>query len=69
VSDLCIDGETGFLIGVRDIDSLADRLERLITDPGLRARQGRAAQQFAIQNLDARRNYNRLIDATLQATS
>jgi glycosyltransferase involved in cell wall biosynthesis len=39
------DGETGFLVGVGDIDALADRLTRLRDDSSLRARLGATAAQ------------------------
>jgi len=43
--DLVGDGVTGFLVPPRDPSALADAVARLAADPGLRARQGRAARQ------------------------
>ena len=43
--DLVGDGVTGFLVPPRDPSALADAVARLAGDPGLRARQGRAARQ------------------------
>lgn len=56
------DGETGYLVGVGDIDGLAAVLLRLLRDPALRDEMGRAGREFAIENyradLVARRTYN-----------
>lgn len=41
------DGVSGFLVPVRDVDALVDRLERLILDPDLRRRMGAAARAKA----------------------
>jgi phosphatidylinositol alpha 1,6-mannosyltransferase len=43
--DLVGDGVTGFLVPPRDPSALADAVARLAADPGLRARQRRAARQ------------------------
>jgi phosphatidylinositol alpha 1,6-mannosyltransferase len=43
--DLVGDSVTGFLVPPRDPSALADAVARLAADPGLRARQGRAARQ------------------------
>jgi len=43
--DLVGDGVTGFLAPPCDAGALADAVARLAADPGLRARQGRAARQ------------------------
>jgi glycosyltransferase involved in cell wall biosynthesis len=62
VPEICVDGETGFIITPRDRVALADRLAQLIEDADLRARMGAAARRHAEQNLNAVINYNRLID-------
>jgi glycosyltransferase involved in cell wall biosynthesis len=40
VSEAVVDGETGLLAPPGDPEALADRLERLLTDPALRSRLG-----------------------------
>ncbi|HRO30404.1 glycosyltransferase family 1 protein [Citricoccus sp.] len=41
------DARTGFLVDPGDVDGWADRLGRLLADPGLRLRMGRAAREEA----------------------
>jgi glycosyltransferase involved in cell wall biosynthesis len=45
IPEIIDDGETGFLVPERDSDAIADRLLRLLRDPGLRARLGAAARR------------------------
>jgi len=45
--DSVVDGSTGFLVPHGDVEALADRLTRLLTDAGLRERLGREARAFA----------------------
>ncbi|MBI4408518.1 MAG: glycosyltransferase family 1 protein, partial [Gemmatimonadetes bacterium] len=45
--DSVVDGVTGFLVPHGDLDSLTDRLERLLTDAQLRDRLGAQARAFA----------------------
>jgi glycosyltransferase involved in cell wall biosynthesis len=40
-------GETGFLYAPGDVEALTSHLRRLLSDPGLRDRFGRAARQRA----------------------
>ena len=42
-ADLFQDGREGFLVPIRDPAALADRMQRLVDDPGLRARMSEAA--------------------------
>jgi glycosyltransferase involved in cell wall biosynthesis len=44
IPEIVEDGATGFLVDEKDVDGLADRLARLLNDPALRARMGRAAR-------------------------
>lgn len=57
--DAVREGETGYLVGVDDVDALAAMLERLIADPGLRARLGARGREIVLQDFDERR----IIDA------
>jgi glycosyltransferase involved in cell wall biosynthesis len=41
------DGKTGFLVPHGDIGALAERIERLLTDPNQRSAMGMAARQWA----------------------
>lgn len=46
------DGETGFLFPVGDVGRLAVCLEKLLTDPQLRERQGRAGRAFVAERFN-----------------
>jgi glycosyltransferase involved in cell wall biosynthesis len=48
VRDVVRDGHSGFLIGAGDIDSIADRLERLGLDPELRTRMGEVGRRWVL---------------------
>jgi glycosyltransferase involved in cell wall biosynthesis len=50
--DVVRDGETGFLVDVDDCVGLADRLERLMADPALRARMGARGREVVLQEFD-----------------
>ncbi|NLG65402.1 MAG: glycosyltransferase family 4 protein, partial [Actinobacteria bacterium] len=56
-----VDGDTGFLVPVRDSAALADRIGRLIDDPGLRRRMGAAGQARARELFDERLVFERLL--------
>lgn len=44
IPEIIDDERTGFLVPERDVDTLADRMDRLLADPELRARMGVAAR-------------------------
>jgi len=51
---IVIDGETGFVVNINDVDTLTDRLKYLLADDALRERMGHAGrirveQEFSIQ--------------------
>ncbi|MFO1322673.1 MAG: glycosyltransferase family 4 protein [Burkholderiales bacterium] len=50
IAEAVRDGETGLLVPPRDVRALAAALESLMTDAGLRARMGAAAQAYAQAN-------------------
>ena len=50
--DTVIDGKNGFMIPIKDSQSLADALKKLIDNPELRQQMGRAAREFAVSKFD-----------------
>jgi glycosyltransferase involved in cell wall biosynthesis len=66
--ELVEDGDTGFLVPVGDVDTLADRLGRLLEDEALRLRMGeagrrRARDHFSVKAMGAKMAhvYDRLL--------
>ena len=51
IPDMVREGETGLLVPPNDPGALQDALRRLITDPPLRARLGKAGKKFAEEEL------------------
>lgn len=49
VRDLVVDGETGFLVPLRDIKTLADKITVLVSDASLRATLGEAARNHVVK--------------------
>jgi len=56
------DGESGIIVNPGDSAALGAALQRLVDDPELRQRFGRAGRAIAEQRFDARRNADRLLD-------
>ncbi len=52
---MVLDGETGFLCDIGDVDAFADRILRLRRDPALRSQMAERAAQHACQNFGAGR--------------
>ncbi len=50
------DGVTGFLVPPRDVEALAEKLQLLIKDAGLRQRMGKAGREFVKKNYDWNEN-------------
>lgn len=50
-----VDGENGYLVPVRDVDALAERMIRFIEQPGLIDSMGRRSRQLAEERFDVRR--------------
>jgi colanic acid/amylovoran biosynthesis glycosyltransferase len=67
IPELLDNGQCGLLVPERQIEQLADAIERLLVDPALRARLARTARVFAERTFDVWRNGERLA-ALLQAT-
>jgi glycosyltransferase involved in cell wall biosynthesis len=47
--EVCLDGETGFLVPAGDVAKLSSRILQLAQDPGLRERLGNSGRQFVRQ--------------------
>ncbi|MBU1068540.1 glycosyltransferase [Myxococcota bacterium] len=67
--DIIRDGVTGFIVDERDDAAMANRIERLIEDPGLRCRMGTAARNHAIESfslrdriLELERHYDEVVE-------
>ncbi len=60
--DTVIDQETGILIPIRDADSLANALIKLIDDKQLRMRMGSGARVFAVNEFDVKSVINKHLD-------
>jgi glycosyltransferase involved in cell wall biosynthesis len=50
--EVVADGENGFLVPAGDISALAERLDRLLADPSLRAMMGDAGRQRVAERFD-----------------
>jgi glycosyltransferase involved in cell wall biosynthesis len=61
--DLVADGETGLLVRPRDAPAMRAAIERLLADPELRERLGRAARAFAGERF----GWDGVIERTLEA--
>lgn len=66
LTDIVVDGETGFLLPPGDPATLVARLRLLADDPALRSRLGQAARQRAETCFNARRNAERVISCLLE---
>lgn len=53
ITDIVLNGETGFLVGPGDLEGMVDRLEELASNPDLRARMGEAGKARAFNNFGA----------------
>ncbi|MBI2319383.1 MAG: glycosyltransferase [Betaproteobacteria bacterium] len=60
VPELMEEGETGFVVPSGDAEALADRLQRLLGEPELRARMGRRARARALERFSVVGQVDRL---------
>ena len=67
IPEIVADGETGFVVPPGDSRTLAQALERLASDPGLRARLGAAARQRAVERFDLERCVRQHVDWCVDA--
>jgi glycosyltransferase involved in cell wall biosynthesis len=63
MSEVIDDGVDAMLVGIGDVDAMADRLEALARDPELRRRMGAAAATTADRDLDVSRQVRVFLDA------
>jgi glycosyltransferase involved in cell wall biosynthesis len=61
IREWLIDGETGFLVPPRDVDAMADRLTRLLDDPGLAASLGARGRARVEREFSAAEHVRRLL--------
>jgi glycosyltransferase involved in cell wall biosynthesis len=61
--DIVVDGETGFLVPPKDAQSIAERLERLISDQDLRRKMGAAGRRRYEQNFTVEKFRNSMESA------
>jgi L-malate glycosyltransferase len=61
IPELVEDGKTGFVVDRGDAQAIADRILKLIGDPELRDRMGRAGRQAAEAKFDLKRNVERVV--------
>lgn len=57
-----VNGQTGFLVPLNDATALADRLQTLLTDKGLRHRLGQTGRRYALEHFDERAVTDRIIE-------
>lgn len=60
IPEIVLDGESGLLSPERDIDALAENLERLVADPNLRRSMGKAGRAHVEEHHDVRKQAVRL---------
>jgi glycosyltransferase involved in cell wall biosynthesis len=61
IPEVVQEGCNGFLLLPGDIQSLADRLARLIVDPALRSQMGQHSREIAVRDIDVKPYVERLI--------
>ena len=62
IPEIAVDGQTGLVVPLDDVAALTQALRRLVDEPELRARLGRAARELVDRDFDAVRNTERLVD-------
>jgi colanic acid/amylovoran biosynthesis glycosyltransferase len=60
IPEVVVDGKSGLLSPERDVDSLAENLERLVAEPALWEPMGRCGRRHVEENFDVRRQVARL---------
>ena len=62
VSELTIDGQTGFLVSTRDVESMAGRLEYLITHPSSWPKMGLEGRKVIEEQFNIKKLNQRLVE-------
>lgn len=62
IPELVLDGQSGFLLPERDVDTLAERLEHLIEHPNLWPEMGWTGRKFVEEHYDIRKLNRRLVE-------
>ncbi|HOA24963.1 MAG TPA: glycosyltransferase, partial [Aggregatilineales bacterium] len=60
--DAVLDGETGLLARMEDPADIADKLDRLLSDPALARQMGERAREHAAAHYDRTHTIERIID-------
>ncbi|TVQ17193.1 MAG: colanic acid biosynthesis glycosyltransferase WcaL [Leptolyngbya sp. DLM2.Bin15] len=68
VVDMIVDGETGLLVPPGDVEALSGAIARLIQNPGLRDRLGKAGRQAVLSHFDSRIGATKLRDLMVHST-
>ncbi len=63
IPELVIDGVTGFIVPQRNPEALADAMERLLEDAGMRERMGRAARELVEKEFSREVSGQRMLEA------
>jgi glycosyltransferase involved in cell wall biosynthesis len=69
IRDIITNGKTGFMVPQRDSTALADKLEILVQDPGLRKQMGEAGKRKFESSFTLKHFENRLVEILKQASS
>jgi glycosyltransferase involved in cell wall biosynthesis len=69
IPEVVIDGETGFLVDERDVESMARHMDRLVTDPMLAAELGRVARRRIAEHFSMDSSIARLWDVIRRSTT
>ena len=65
-TETTIDGKTGFVVPIDDVDALTDRLAWLLSHPHRRRRMGQAAKDHAFRHFSLQRFVDALTDALMK---
>ena len=67
MSEMVVEGESGYVIRPDDTERLAQLLGQLARDPEARRRMGHAARERAVDMFDGRKNAARVVDILIEA--